>query len=392
FAKNRSRPHNPAKLPLDFIQCGAYHLREAFAAQPIKVGVVNTLAFKIEDFVEALQRQLTRSFDFKIEVIRERKVRVLSLENVEAALRVMEKEQPDLILAFLPDATPTQPDTADLPAFVKSLSLGRGIPAHVLAQTTLDDPDAMPGIIMAILARTGNTPFALADPLEFADYVVGLDLVRQRSKTALSRVTAIARIYRADGAFVRYAVRNAELSSDAPPYVLLRDVFPQRDFAGKRVVLHHEGRMTDALRQAMTGWAQAIQATFYPVELIRKGAPRLYAFADNRVQAPPWGSTLQLNAHEGFAVLAFDDDGSDGERDTRAKVAATPTPQPLHIVAGGITLAQALRSLQLWTLLYYGVADAPRLPVTLYGAGELAYWLRKGGQISTLEGEAPFWL
>ncbi|MBC8098115.1 MAG: hypothetical protein H7Y11_01615, partial [Armatimonadetes bacterium] len=140
FAKNRSRPHNPAKLPLDFIQCGAYHLREAFTAQPIKVGVVNTLAFKIEDFVEALQRQLTRSFDFKIEVIRERKVRVLSLENVEAALRVMEKEQPDLILAFLPDANPTQPDTADLPAFVKSLSLGRGIPAHVLAQTTLDDP------------------------------------------------------------------------------------------------------------------------------------------------------------------------------------------------------------------------------------------------------------
>jgi hypothetical protein len=390
YAKNRSRPYKPTSLPLDFIQCGAYHLRGAFKTEPIRVCVVNALPTKIEDFVEALQRQLTRSFDFKIDVIRERKVRVVSLENVESAVRVVEKEQPDIILAFIPDANQTQ-EGEDLPAFVKSLTLGRGMPAHVIFQSTLDDPEAMPGIIMAILARTGNTPFALADPLEFADFVVGLDFVREQTVT-----TAVARIYRASGEFVRYAVRRVELSGGTLPYVLMRDLFPQRDFAGKRVVIHHDGRLTDDAKQALMVWGQAIKAGFYPVEIIRRGAPRLYCFSENRVHAPPWGSYFRLNDREGFVILSLEDEGGKAQTEDIPRRRGdppphTPTPQPLHISATGITIEQAVRSLQLWTLLYYGVSSV-RIPVTIYGAGELAYWMRKGGTISAPEGEVPFWL
>jgi len=146
------------------------------------------------------------------------------------------------------------------------------------------------------------------------------------------------------------------------------------------------------------------------VEILRRGAPRLYCFADNRVQPPPWGSSFRLNDHEGFVILSLDDEGGKaaaadsanaspapsprGRGSARAAEPArpyVPTPQPLHVIASGITLEQAVRSLQLWTLLYYGVSEV-RIPVTIYGAGELAYWLRKGGTISAPEGEVPFWL
>ncbi|MBC8170376.1 MAG: hypothetical protein H7X77_01840, partial [Anaerolineae bacterium] len=382
YAKHRTRPYQPSSLSLDFIQCGAYHLRSMFASQPIRVAVVNALALKIEDFVEALQRQLTRNFDFKIEVLKERRVRVVSLSNVESAVRVIEKEQPDIILAFIPDINETQ-EGENLPAFVKSLTLGRGIPAYVIFERTLDDPEAMPGIIMALLARTGNTPFALADPLEGIDLVVGLDVLRTAS------VTAIARIYRGSGEFVRYAVR----STDAQLFVLLRDLFPQRDFAGKRVIVHHDGRLDDEVRQALALWGQAIKTAFYPVEVVRRGAPRLYNFAENRVQAPSWGSYFRLDDYEAFVILSPDEDDAPPKRgESRPH---HPTPQPLHIIASGIPIELAIRSLQLWTLLYYGVGEtiaSSRLPVTLYGAGELAYWLRKGGAVSQPEGEVPFWL
>ncbi len=373
FNARRSRAYRPETLANDFIQCGAFHLRDKFREAPIQVCVVNALAMKLEDFVEALQRQLARKFEFSIEVTRERRVRVVSLHNIESAVRVVEKESPDLILAFIPDAYKDE----DLPAFIKSLTLGRGIPAHVIFQSTLDDPDSMPGIIMAILAKTGNTPFALAEPLDFADYVAGLDTITMPAPNkADARLTAVVRIYRSDGEFVRYAVHTRE--QDGPPYVLLRDIFPQREFAGKRVVIHYDEQLPDELRQALLLWGQAIGAVFYTVEILRRGAPRLYAFDAKRVTAPPWGSAFRLNAHEGFLVLAADDD--------------QPTPQPLHIIAHGITFEQAVQTIQLWTLLYYGAASAPKLPVTLHSAGELAYWLRKGGTFSTPESEVPFWL
>lgn len=461
YGSGRTRPYASGKLAVDFVQCGAHHIRSAFADAPLKIGVVNTLSFRVEDFVEALRRQLTRTADFSIDVIRERKVRVVSLENIEAAVRVLEKESPDMILAFVPDANRTQ-EGENLPAFVKSLTLGRGIPAQVIFESTLDDPDAMPGIVMEVLAKTGNTPFALADPLEFADDVVGLSMVTLGEDESESgnptQITAIARIYRASGEFVRYAMQTVDLSDSANPpelFLLIRGLFPQKLFAGRRVVLHHDEPLSDTLRQALEAWGKAIRATFMTVEILRKGAPRLYCFAESRIQAPPWGSSFHLNEHEGFTVLDLDDDEDapvhpdfvpdvpapefeeyiteegepvDAERVRASQTMRTPTrtpstrtqtrtqnmrpangrstqtqtrrpvkvhlptPQPLHIIARGLTIEQAVRSLQLWTLLYYRGTGTQPLPVTLYGAPELARWLRKGGKMQSPEGEFPFWL
>jgi hypothetical protein len=451
YGSGRTRPYASGKLAVDFVQCGAHHIRDVFASSSLRIAVVNTLSFKVEDFVEALRRQLTKTANFSIDMIRERKVRVVSLENIESAVRVLEKENPDMILAFVPDANRTQ-EGENLPAFVKSLTLGRGIPAQVIFESVLDDPDAMPAIVMEILAKTGNTPFALADPLEFADDVVGLALVtsdEEEDDAEAGQITAVARVYRANGQFVRYSMRTVELSrnANAPElFVLMRDLFPQKMFAGRRVVLHHEDLMPEAVRQALEMWGKAIRTTFMVVEVLRKGAPRLYCLSEGRIHAPPWGSSFHLNERECFTVLDLEDEEDapvhpdfvpdlpapefdeyvpDDEtanptvntRGTQTMAAATrtqtmraqavrtqtrkqvkpeaprlPTPQPLHVVAHGLTIEQAVRSLQLWTLLYYRGSGTQPLPVTLYGAGELTYWLRKGGKMQSPEGEFPFWL
>lgn len=57
-----------------------------------------------------------------------------------------------------------------------------------------------------MLSKLGNIPYVLADPLPYADIVVGIDVARRR-KTRLSgslNATAVARIYQGNGEFLQY--------------------------------------------------------------------------------------------------------------------------------------------------------------------------------------------
>jgi hypothetical protein len=385
FSDNRVRAYDPQTLPHDFTQCGVYKLRSDYKKTPVRACVVNALPFRIEDFVEAMERQLQRHFDFRIEIIRERQVRVVSRANLESAVRVVEKEDPDIILTFFDEGEGDDDAPTDVEAtasYIKSLTLGRGIPNHVINLTTLNDPDAMPVIIMGILGKTGSSPFVLAEPLEHADYVAGLDIVRDYVKTTgETRLTAIARIYRADGEFLRYVVRDLSIQEGALPYALLRDLFPQRAFAGKRVVVHHDGPLPDDLLTALSHWGQAIGATFYPVEIRRFGAPRIYATERGGVAQPPWGSAFKLSDNEALVISSLPQDDI--------------TPQPLHIHTAGETplpVEKALRGVLVWTLLAYGAERLPKQPVTVLNTEQLARWLRRGGTFGANEGAVPFWL
>ncbi len=391
----RVRPYRAEILPDDFAQCGAYRIREPFKGstkgnQPVRICIVNTLDSKLNDFVEALQRAIKRSFAFEIEIVRERKVRVVSQSNLESAVRVVEKEDPDIILAFIPDSEGGDDDEGEdgnaTDAYVRSLTLGRALPVHIIYESILDDPDAMSRIVLSILGKTGSAPFVLAEPLEGVDFVVGLSLVRETKKsTGQTRLIAIARIYKADGEFVRYVVGDLiqEAGDSAPPYVLVRDLFPQRDFAKQRVLIHHDGPLPDDLRAAIAVWVQAIGATFYPVEIHRFGAPRLYGL-ERGVTQPAWGSAFKFSDNEALLVSGVPE--------------ADITPQPVRVKSlafGGspaFPIEEALRGVLVWSLLAYGAKRPPKLPVTVVNADQLAYWLRRGNTFDTIEGRVPFWL
>jgi hypothetical protein len=393
YADSRVRPYSAESLRYDFANCGAYKLKKQFAKAPIRVCVVNTLSFKVEDFVEAMQRQLKRNFTFSIEVVKERQVRVITQKNLESAVKVIEKENPDVILAFFPDDLAQGDDDdaeSSTPAdTLQAMTLGRGLSTHLITETMLNDPEMMPLIIMGILGKTGNAPFVLTEPLEHADFVIGLDVVRDTRKhpeipkKTQTHLTAIARIYKADGEFVRYVIRQITQDEPQVPYVLLRDLFPQKEFKEKRVVIHHDGALPEDMLQALRGWGTAIKAKFFPVEILRTGTPRLYSLGAKGVIKPDWGSAFKFNPHEAMVITNVPSENI--------------TPQPLFVRtvdvgAGALPIEDALRGVLVWSLLAYGAEGLPKQPVTILNATQLAYWLRKGGTFHAQEGEAPFWL
>ncbi len=378
FASNRVLPYKNDTLATDFIRGGIYKPHHRFQHAPIRLAVINTL----EDdsgslFVEALRRQMEKTTGFTIELIKERKVRVLNTKNIESAVRVVEKENAHALLAFFKERGAGEDDANDV--HLKSLTLGKGIAAQVLYETTINNPDAMPLVMMGVLAKTGNIPFALAEPLEYCDYVVGLGMVRE-PVTRGDRVTALNRIYKSDGEFVRYVMETIDLEKDEPvPFVVLQTLFPQDLFENQQVIIHHDGGFAAETLRLLTRWSTVIGAHFTPVEILRSQVPRLYGL-EGKVTQAPWGSFFRVSDSEGFIVTtmpAFDS-----------------TAQPLHIRIrdGVLVIEQAVYSVLAWTLLHYGTQRTPKLPVTIQHADDIAAWLAKGMLPAAKESDVPFWL
>ncbi|NOG50518.1 MAG: hypothetical protein HND48_14685 [Chloroflexi bacterium] len=300
FADRRTRPAIPGRLATDFLACGPYRLREKFQKSPIRACIVNALSIKSDDFVEAMQRQLQRLIGFRLDIARERQVRILKEDTLDAAVRVVEKEAPDIVLLFLPDEA-----VAEHADYAKSLTLGRALPAQIVTQRMIDDPDAMPEVIVQLLARTGNTPAALADPIDGFHEVVGLDRVR-RTTGDVTTVHAVARIYGADGTFRRYVVRSSELSSHHPPYLLMRgSVQParhQRQTDRRACQRAASGGHARGDEDVGTGHQDALRdcgdRTPEHPSPVRAGGRA-------RVVAPPAGSQLILSDSEALVVLPY---------------------------------------------------------------------------------------
>lgn len=381
FARNRSRPHNSASLGDDFTRSGVYKRLARFEQEPIRIAVINTLDDKIDDFVEALRRQLERQFEYKIEMIRERKVRVLNEKNLESAVKVAEKENPHLLLAFFPDESEAEDGALDSSyRHLKSLTLGRGIASHAVYPAVMNDPDAMAMVILAILGKTGNTPYVFTEPLPFADAVVGIELVRVEKKDH-DQLAALARIFESDGQLSRYILHQMELDrGESIPFVVTQTLLPLESFGGKRVIVHRAGVFSDEELILLKRWGNVLKARFFPVEILTSAVPRLYGLEGGRVGHAPWGSGFRLNQWEAFVVTA----------PPHPKL----TPMPLHLrsLDEALSIDEAIQSVLGWTLLHYGESAPTKLPVSIRFADEMARWMAKGVLPSESEGVTPFWL
>jgi len=109
----------------------------------------------------------------------------------------------------------------------------------------------------------------------------------------------------------------------------------------------------DALR-ALGSREDELNATFYPVEVIRAGVPRIYAFSAGKIDPPHWGSVFRLSETESFVQSS----------DT--------TIQPLHIRSEPqLSIEAATHSVLMFTLLHYGALKVPKLPITVHNADAL---------------------
>lgn len=378
YGEKRVRPYDLATMASDFQRHKVYARHPRYESAPITLAVINALDDRAADFVEALRRLLEKQFGFRINLLKERRVKVFTEKNVESAVRVLEKEAPDVLLAIFPNSSAADDDADSQARALKAQCLARGMALHILYESVMDDADATPLVAMSLLAKTGSTPYVLAEGLDYADLVVGLGVVRERL-TRKERLSLLNRVYRADGLFIGYYFESAELAPDEviPPDLIPR-LFPQEIFGQRAVVLHHDGEISRDVLRSLGQWAKQIGFSLGVVEVYRWGAPRLYAL-EKGVTAPPWGSAFRISDEEAYVVAS--------------SPASVGTPQPLRVRAVGrsLPIEQAVYSVLAWSLLHYGAQGVNKLPVTLSAADDMARWLGRGLHLPR-SGDVPFWL
>ena len=146
------------------------------------------------------------------------------------------------------------------------------------------------------------------------------------------------------------------------------------------MVIHRDGYFRGDEEESLSDWAKKIGATFYLIEVIKTGTPRLYGLRGSVVILPEKGNALKVNDTEAILVSSlppFED----------------ATPQPLRIrTDGSLSINEAIHSVLSLTLLHFGSMRPPRLPVTIHYSDRIAYLALRGIKPKDLEGTIPFWL
>lgn len=374
FGGKKAREYDAEKLPLDFQQNGPLVRRESDA---VRITLINALSDEVDDFVEALRRTSERDFDFRIDVVRERKMRVSSEANLESAVRLLAKEDAHLMLVFLPDSEGDE-DSVDA-MYTKAQTIGRAQACLVIHESTMHKPEVMTNIIMGLIARAGHVPFLLEEPLPYADRVIGLSLLKQQKRDG-DHLIGVTRIYRSNGELMKYVIAEAPVQEgEGIPDAMLEKLFPRQLLQKKRIVLHFDGMMRRDVLRAIGGWEDELGATFYPVEIVQRGVPRLYAFSKGRIEQPPWGTTFKLNEQEAFILTS--------------SAPGDSTPQPLHVRTDpALPIEDAVHSAMVFTLFHYGALKRPKLPVTIHHADIISTGAERGVLPHEAEGDVPFWL
>jgi len=383
FGENQERQYDEKKVLQYLREFGLYRRSNN---SNISIGIVSLLSRPIAEFEERLFQELKR-LGFEAEIVdRETLTPAATRADLERAIGQLNTRNPHILLAFFPntsfDVMEEDEDDADVYHHFKSLTIGQGIPSQVVYESTMNKSYALANIVLGILGKTGSIPFILANKIEYADLIVGIDIARVRKERLAGSInaTAIARIYFSDGQFIKYVIHDAPLEGETIPDSILQSLFPSGEFSGKKVVIHRDGYFRGDEKQALRKWASKIGAEFFLVEIIKTGSPRLYAVSSGKILQPDKGSVFKISDTEAILVSSL-------------PPFANATPQPLHIrTETPFTIDKAIHSILCLTLLHYGSLRPPRLPVTIHYSDKIAYLALRGIKPKNLEGEIPFWL
>ncbi len=378
FGNGKIRPYDAQTLSNLFEANGLYQLNET--GRSVKVCILDALSDGVSDFIEALRRKLEKDFRFEMKIVRERKVRVTTRVNVESAIRLLQKENADLILIFMPiQREDEHDDEAASVQVARAQTIGRGQSCMVIHESLMHEPETMTQLIIGLLARAGHIPYLLAEPVEYADRIIGCSFLQEQKRDG-QFLTGISRIYKSNGQFLQFIVHTEKSTKEDPlPDQLLEAIFPRELIQNQRVVIHFEGQLRKTQMRALGAWEAETNATFFPVELSQKNIPYLYALQSGKINSAPRGTTLFLS--EESAIL------------TTGDAKENEIPQPLYVsTEAPFTIQQALHSVLAMSILHYGSLYGNFLPVTLHHNLLIESGLSRGILPTPYASERPFWL
>jgi argonaute-like protein implicated in RNA metabolism and viral defense len=245
---------------------GLYRRSDKFRnGNPIRIGIINSLSSSNpSQFWSQIEGELRR-LGFAAQVTGMERIQSVSRSALEDSVGKLQEAQPHILVAFLPDEYDADEEEWKAYHDFKSLTVSRGTPSQVVYESTLSRQYAVANIVLGILGKTGNIPFVLAEPLPYADLVVGIDIARiQKRRLAGSmNATAITRIYFSSGEFLRYVIHDAPLEGETIPANFLQSLFPANEFKDKRVVIHRDGYFRGDEKKVLLDWANQIGAQVF---------------------------------------------------------------------------------------------------------------------------------
>jgi hypothetical protein len=354
------------------------------ANQPLKIGILNASSLTLNDAQNALRKQLQA---FKFEAIEFEEIRSKNISRVEfeRAINQILSREPHLVLGIIPDSDSTDDEDWGPYFEFKSLMMRYNVPSQVIDQNTLKKTKSLPYIMqnvaLGIVTKLGNVPYVLANSLDYADFVMGIDIARQKSKRGKGSLNAaaVAQIYHKLGQFQKCHVIETPLEGETVPAKVLRSLFPLNEFQGKRVIIHRDGFFRGNEIEIIQEHFKQINATVYFVEVIKSGAPRFYVEQrDKQVTNPEIGTIFNLSSNQAFMITS----------ETK-----TATSQPLQIrTLSSLTIGKALLSVLNLTLMHYGSVRRPRLPVSLHYSDKIGYLALRGLKPANSQSDSMYWL
>lgn len=373
------------------------------ANRPIRLAVLNLLKpdMGIDKFIKQVEQKIER-YRFK-SLQMNPNAEAITIENynspegraiLEERLDDLMTVKPDIMFVFLPQ-TDRGSDDDDSGSFyhrIYSKLLRRQIASQFIYEDTLREVESqyiLNQVMLGLLAKLGNIPFVLAQPLQVADVFIGLDVARAKKRRLPGSMNACAGVclYGNRGEFIRAKSEDAAIEGEEIPQRFLEALLPAGDLRGKTVLIYRDGRFCGDEVTHLLNWARAIQARFILVECRKSGTSRLYGLPQatsnsvRRITAPTRGLGLKLSKHEAILV-------------TTQVVEKIGVPRPIRLTVRPeghqVPIEQILDATLKLTLLHHGALKPPRLPMLLHGADRLAD-LRLNG-VYVPECDRQFWL
>jgi Piwi domain len=372
--------------------------------RPIKIAVVNLLNshLKVGAFIQQVEKQLER-YKFKsLRLDSEAESSTVANWNspegrayLEEMLDEMMAITPDIVFVFLPqvDRDFDDEDSGSLYHRIYAKLLRRRVASQFIYENTLRDVEpryilnqVMPGI----LAKLGNVPFVLAEPLQIADVFIGLDVSRVKKKRLTGSMNACAGVclYGNRGEFIRAKSEDSAIEGEEIPQRFLESLLPASALRNKTVLIYRDGRFCGDEVTHLLSWASAIKSRFILVECRKSGAPRLYNLPQKlsgqsfrNVTAPTRGLSLKLSKNEAVLVTT---------QITEKIGVPRPIRLTIHPEGHQVPIEQILDATLKMTLLHHGALKPPRLPMLLHGADRLAGLRLNGVYVSDCDRQ--FWL
>lgn len=376
-------------------QGGVYH-RLVGAEKVIQIGVLQLCKVedgKVQIFLNQLQARL-KSYGFA-STISNHLTEILSGTPFEQRARAEQKaidlaDETDFVLIFLPtsDRKHDELEGGSLYHRLTRRLLRMQKPKQVIYQDTLtQNPKwVLHQVVPAILAKLGNTPYILADPLEIAEYFIGLDVSRKPKKNLPGSMNACASVcvYGRQGQFIGYQIEPGIIEGEEIPASLLESCLSNPDLRGKTVLIYRDGLFRGDEIRHLLNWSSTQNSKLILVECRKSGNSRLYTWTSQskKISPPPQGLGMRLAGNQ--VILVTTD--------------VSPTigvAQPIRLTVrpeGQMTdMGLLVHASLCLTLLHYGSLKKPRLPVPLFGADLLSSLALQGILTHNLYGTYQFW-